>query len=153
MRRGLAAIDFLWHLRGSIKLQANQRDEAVLDRLQLMLEGQKKTSIERGNHSIIFEGSLYGLWSSWRATVIYDQGQFWIDENLEGKKLRYDLRSFQVFVFCAFAALLFFFFGLLGGLLNGLKFGALAFGLVYGMNILLSLIRVTALIRRTVRGR
>jgi hypothetical protein len=151
MRRGLAILDFAWHLRGSIKPRNDVSDEVVLDRVQDMLEAQGKGP-ERGTNSVIFENAMSGFWMSWRATSIYDGGRFWIDHHRSGRRLRYKLRSFQVFVFCTVAALFFFFFGLLGGVQNGLKFGAIAFAWVYGMNVALALIRVPALIRRTVRG-
>ncbi len=47
---------------------------------------------------------------------------------------------------------MFFAFGLAdGGLLGGLKLAALAFGWLYGMNVLLALARVPPLIRKAVR--
>ena len=152
MRRGLAVLDFVWHLRGSVAVEATGSDALYLDRIEQMLKQQKKPSIERGQ--IVFEEPLWSnYWdSNSRATAIYDHGEFRIEKDLSGKRLLYDLRSFQAFAFCAVGALMFFFFGLPGGLLNGLMFGGLAFGWVYGMNIGIALIRVPALIKRTVRS-
>jgi hypothetical protein len=146
-------LDLLWHLRGTIKLDTVLDDASVLDRLEQMLEQQKKPTIERGQQSIVFEEPLWSnLWSSGRATAIYDHGEFRIERDLEGRKLRYDLRSWHGFLFCSFAtSTILIFMALEGDFQDGLKFAALAFGWVYGMNILTALLRVPALIRRTVR--
>lgn len=83
--------------------------------------------------------------------VIYDRGRFWIEQGLDGRRLRYDLRSLHGMVFCLFAAFTAFFFGLAGdGLSRGLKFAAGAFAWLYGMNILLALVRVPSAIRKAV---
>jgi hypothetical protein len=85
--------------------------------------------------------------------VIYDRGRFWIEQDLGGRRLRYDLRSLHGMVFCLFGALMFFFFGLAGGgLSGGLKYAAAAFAWLYGMNVLLALGRVPLAIRRAVRS-
>jgi hypothetical protein len=85
--------------------------------------------------------------------VIYDQGRFWIEEGLGGRRLHYDLRSLHGMIFCLFGALMFFFFGLAsGGLSGGLKFAAGIFAWLYGMNVLLALARVPSAIRRAVRS-
>ncbi len=136
--------DFIWHLRGSVRLEGVATD-VVLDRVAGLLEKQRKPVIERGTDYLVFD---HPLWSgyfgpNWLAMVIYDRGIFWIEQAPDGSRLRYDLRSLHGFLFCLFAALAAFFFGLLGDeLMHGLKFGALAFGWLYGMNILLALARV-----------
>jgi hypothetical protein len=146
--------DLLWHLRGSIRLDGRLPDIEVLNRVEQMLEKQRKPTIERGSSSIFFEEPLWSnFWGpNWRATVIYDQGRLWIDQYEGQRSLRYDFRSLHAFVFCAVAATTFFVFGLLAGdLVQGLTIAALAFGWVYGMNLILALTRVPLLIRRTVR--
>ena len=147
-------LDWLWHLRGSIRLDGRLSDEELLDRLEELLEKQRKPTIERGSSSIIFEEPLWSnFWGpNWRATVIYDLGRLWIDRQQGERKLRYDFRSLHAFLFCAFAAASFFLFGAVSGdLTQGLTFAVIAFGWVYGMNILLAVTRVPLLIRRTVR--
>ena len=154
MRRGLAVLDFVWHLRGFVKLRVDRSDEAVLEGLQGMLEGQGKKT-ERGQSSLIFEEPTgASAWTSnWLALAIYTKGQFWIDRGLDGRILRYDLDCFTGFVFCLVAAVLAFAIASLGGdFRQGLRFGTIAFGWLYGMNIALALIRVPALIRRSGRG-
>jgi hypothetical protein len=86
--------------------------------------------------------------------AIYDRGQFWIEEGLGGRRLRYDLRSLHGMVFCLFCAVSFFFFGLAaGGLAGGLKLAAGMFAWLYGMNVLLAHARVPRAIRNAVRIR
>ena len=146
-------LDFIWHLRGSVRLGDRVDNTAVLERVERMLEHQRKPTIERGQQSVIFEEPLWSnFWgSNWRATVIYDHGRFWIDQDLEGRRLRYDLRSLHALIICLFGALMFFAIGSLGGdIIQGLAFAALAFAWLYGMNIVLAVLRVPALIRRSV---
>ena len=84
--------------------------------------------------------------------VLYDKGRIWIDQGLSGRTLRYELRSLHAFVFCLIGAAMFFVFGSLdGSLTSGLKFAALAFGWVYGMNLLLALVRVPRKFRKIAR--
>lgn len=120
-----------------------------------MLEKQRKPTIERGQTSVIFEEPLWSnfLGPNSRATVIYDQGRFWIEREQGERKLRYDFRSLHAFVFCAAGAAMFFVIGSMeGNLIQGLTFAGLAFAWVYGMNLVLALTRVPSLIRRTVRN-
>jgi hypothetical protein len=148
-------IDFLWDLRGTIWLNPDTDQSAVLDRIEQMLEKQRKPVIKRGSTSINFEEPLWSnFWSgNGRATLIYDRGKMWIHRDLEGRTLRYELRSLHTFTFCLVGALTFFVIGSLDGdFRQGLLFGSFAFGWVYGMNILMALIRVPRLIRRTARA-
>ena len=77
---------------------------------------------------------------NWHAMVIYDKGRFWIEQRVGVRMLRYDLRSLHGLIFCLFGALMFFAFGAMdGGLAGGITLAAIAFGWVYGMNILSAL--------------
>ena len=149
-------VDFIWHLRGSVPLDGvGSNDEVVLDHIERLLEKQRKRDRERGQNSVAFEDPLWSdlFGPNWLAMVIYDRGRFWIERGLDGRKLRYDLRSLHGLVFCLFAALMFFFFGVAGGgLLSGLKWAAVVFAWLYGMNVLLALLRVPWAIRKTVRA-
>ena len=85
--------------------------------------------------------------------VIYDRGRFWIEQGLQGRRLRYDLRSLHGMVFCLFAACIAFFSGLAhDGLSGGIKFAGGAFVWLYGMNVFLALVRVPSCIRKAVSG-
>jgi len=143
-------VDSLWYRRGSVALPENMDDEAALDRIEKMLTRQWKHNTERGTDFVAFTGG-FSVGMSWLALVIYDRGVFWIVRESEGRRLRYRLRSLYGFVFCLFAALVVFIFGLLGeGLHRGLILGCLAFGWLYGMNMLIAAMRVPDLIERTV---
>lgn len=146
-------LDFLWHLRGSAPLNGVGSNETVLDHVERLL-GKQRSVIERGADYLAFDDPLWSdpFGPNWLAMVIYDRGRFWIERSLDGRKLRYELRSLHGMVFCLLGALIFFFFGCAsGGLLGGLKFAAGAFGWLYGMNILLALGRVPSAIRKAVR--
>jgi len=148
-------MDFLWHLRGAVPLDGKVSNEVALDRVQNLLERQRKPVVVRDANQVTLETPLWeDMYSSGHyAMVIYDQGRIWIDQGLGGRTLRYELRSLHAFVFCLLGAVMFFVFGWLdGGLIGGLKFAALAFGWVYGMNLLLALMRVPSKIRKVARA-
>lgn len=147
--------NFIWHLRGSVSLDGLGSSDAALDRVERLLDKQRKRDRARGQNSVSFEDPLWSdpFGPNWLAMVIYDEGRFWIDEGLSGRRLRYDLRSLHGMVFCLFSALMFFFFGLAsGGLSSGLKYGVGVFAWLYGMNIVLAVARVPSTIRKAIRS-
>ncbi len=144
---------FLWHLRGSVPLDGKVADDAILDRLERMLNQQRKDPVERGSDYVAFASSLWSrpFAPSWQAMAIYDQGWFWIDRRSDRALLRYRLRSLELFIFCLCAAFFFFMAGSGGGgFLFGLKMGAGFFAWLYGMNVLLALLRVPSLVERSI---
>jgi hypothetical protein len=146
-------LDIVWHFRGSFLLDGVGSNEVVLDRVEQLLQRQRKIVSERGTDYLVFDDPLWRdlFGPNWLAMVIYDHGRFWIEQSPHGRRLRYDLRSLHGMVFCLFAALMAFFIGLADdGLAGGLKFAAGAFAWLYGMNILLALVRVPSCIRKTV---
>jgi hypothetical protein len=148
-------LDFIWHLRGSVPLDGVGSDDTVLDRVEGLLEGQRKSASERGAVYVAFDDPLWSnrFGPNWVAMVIYDRDRFWIEQGLGGRELRYDLRSLHGMVFCLFAAFTAFFFGFVGdGVCGGLELAAGAFAWLYGMNILLAVIRVPSAIRRAATG-
>ena len=148
-------LDFMWHLRGSVPMDGVATNEAALDRLECLLEKQRKRDRKRGADFLSFDDPIWSdpLGPNWLAMVIYDRGRFWIEQGIGGRQMRYDLRSLHGMVFCLFVAstvfLLVGFGG--GGLVRGLKWAVGAFGWLYGMNILLALARVPWAIRSAVR--
>jgi hypothetical protein len=147
-------IDFLWHLRGSVALQAGGQSEAALERLEGLLKKQYKPTAERSPNSLTFYAPLWRnpFAPNWLVMTIYDQGRFWVENGAGKSDLRYDLRSLHGFIFCLFGAMIFFLIGLTnGGLLQGLCIGAVVFGWLYGTNLLLAFARVPRIIRKTVR--
>lgn len=147
--------DFVWHLRGSAPLDGVGSGAAALERVELLLVRQRKSVSERGSDYLTFDNPLWRnlFGPNWLAMVIYDRGRFWIEQGMHGRRLCYDLRSLHGMVFCLFAAFTAFFFGLAsGGLSGGLKLGAAAFAWLYGMNILMALVRVPSSIRKAVRS-
>ena len=148
--------DFIWHLRGSARLDSMTSDAAALDGVERLLDDQGKPGWFRNQDDVTFDDPLWSnpFGPNWHAMVIYDRGRFWIERGFDGRILRYELRSLHGFVFCLFAALMAFWFGAAdgGGTSEGIKFAAIAFGWLYGMNILLALLRVPPKIRRAARG-
>ena len=148
-------LDFVWHLRGSVRLDSMTSNEAALDRLERLLDQQRKSVRDRGQKDLVFDDPLWSnpFGPNWLAMVIYDRGKFWIEQRPDGRVVMYDLRSLHGMVFCLLGGLMFFVFGaLVGGLSEGLKFAAIAFAWLYGMNILLALLRIPPKIRRAIRG-
>ena len=146
-------LDFFWHLRGSIALDEARSNEAALDRIEALLERQRKGVSERGADYLVFDDPLWSnpFGPNWLAMVIYDRGRFWIEQGVQARWLRYDLRSLHGMGFCLFGAFAFFFFGLAtGGVLGGLKYAAAVFAWLYGMNVLLAVARVPAAIRNAI---
>jgi hypothetical protein len=149
-------LDAIWHLRGSVSLHGVGADEGVLDRIEQLLEKQRKRDRDRGEHSIVFDDPLWSdpFGPNWLAMVIYDRGRFWIEQCLDGRRLRYDLRSLHGMVFCLVGALMGFAVGLAtGGLWGGLEWASAVFVWLYGLNVLLAFVRVPWAIRRAVRAR
>jgi hypothetical protein len=110
----------------------------------------------RDANQVTFDAPLWEdlLSSGHYAMVIYDRGRFWIDQELSGRTLRYELRSLHVLVFCLFGAVMFFAFGSLDGdFFGGLKLAALVFCWIYGMNLLLALARVPRKIRKVAHSK
>ena len=148
-------LDFIWHLRGSVDLDGLGSNEVALDRVERLLERQRKISSERGDDYLEFDDPLWSnpFGPNWLALAIYDRGRFWIEQGLGGRTLRYDLRSLHGMVFCLFVASTILLIGIvIGDLDGGLKYAAGAFAWLYGMNLLLALVRVPSAIRRSVRG-
>lgn len=145
-------LDFGWHLRGSVPLDGLSRGITALDRVERLLQSQRKTVSERGSDYLVFNDPLWSnlFGANWLAMVIYDHGRFWIEQGHHGQRLRYDLRSLHGMVFCLFGALMFFVVGLSGGLLGGIKYAAGAFAWLYGMNLVLAHVRVPNAIRKSV---
>jgi hypothetical protein len=147
--------DFAWRLRGSVPLEGVATDEAVLRRLERLLQKQRKPVTERGPDRLAFDDPLWRdpFGPNWLAMVIYDHGRFWIEHGRAGRRLRYDLRSLHGMVFCLFAAVMFFIVGQAHrGPLHGLMIGGIAFAWLYGMNILLALARVPSAISKAIQS-
>lgn len=146
--------DFVWHLRGSVCLNGTDAN-AALDRVEQLLRRQRKPVSERGSDYLTFDDPLWRnpFGPNWFAMVIYDCGRFWVEKGADRRKLRYDLRSLHGMVFCLFVACVAFFFGLaVSDLSGGLKFAGGTFAWIYGMNVLLALVRVLSSIRKAVKS-
>jgi hypothetical protein len=150
------SLDFLWHMRGEAHLGPATSGPRVMARIAAMLDRQRKAIDGRGADFIEFDDPLWRnpFGPNWLAMVIYDRGRFWIEhDGARGARLRYDLRSLHGFVFCLGAASIAFPVGLLGeGLAGGLKLFAMAFGWLYGMNMVLAYARIPILIRKAAYG-
>jgi hypothetical protein len=153
-------LDFLWHIRGTITLDRVDLEAVTLDRVEWLLKRERKHVIERGSEYLVFNSPFWSEWpeKNWLPMMIYDGGRFWIERDLHEARLRYDLRSLRAMVFGLFFAFLTFCFGLthdsvVGGSLAGaLRYAAWAFAWLYGMNVVLALVRVPSSIRKAVAG-
>lgn len=141
-------LDSIWHLRGAVPLDSDVSDTVALDRMERLLTRQHKSVSDRGSGYLVFDDrNPFG--PDWPAMAIYDQGRFWIEKGIHGRKMCYDLRSFHGMVFCLIISSIAFLIGFAGnGFAAGLKFAAGAFIWLYGANILLTLVRVPSAIRK-----
>jgi len=146
-------IENIWHLRGRTKLPQDAPDAIIFERLEAFLAKQHKPIVSQTNLSIAFNSPLWEDWltPNWLALVIYDKGTFWIDVGLEGRSLRYDLRSWHGFLFCLAGALMFFAFaGAFGGVAEGIEAALFCFAWLYGGNMALAWARIPLAIKRAV---
>jgi hypothetical protein len=143
----------IWHLRGSVALDGATTAEEAINAIERLLARQRKPVTERGVDFLCFHAPLWRafLTPNWFSMYIYDQGRFWIDHRPDGPQIRYDLGSFQALVYCILAGVAFFNFGLPSGIRVGLFLAISSFGWLYGMNILLALIRVPSAVRAAIR--
>jgi hypothetical protein len=151
-------LDFLWHLRGSVSLDGDGPDELAFDRVQRLLELERKSVSERGSEHLVFRSPFWGESFEPKSPAMgfYNRGRFWIERDISGRRLCYDLCGLHSMVFALLASFPAFFFGLAdhslteGGLSGGLKYAAGAFAWLYGMNIVLALRRAPTAIRKAV---
>lgn len=150
--------DFIWHLRGSVKLDGAIPNAAVLDNVENLLKRQRKPITRRRDDCIAFDDPLWRNpgGPNWLAMGLYDRGQIWIEHDMEGRRLRYDLRSLHGLVFCLAVFPLAFAVAAFGGanrseIFNMLRFAAFGFCWLYGMNLVLALLRVPRAIRKAVK--
>ena len=144
-------LDYVWHLRGSVPLGEMSDYTAVFDRVEQLLAKQQKSASERGFDYLVFNDPLWlNLGGpNWLAMIMYDRGQFLIEQGVSGQRLRYDLRSLHSMVVCLFAAFIAFFFGFADdGITGGLRLAAGAFAWLYGGNLILAFARVPVAIRK-----
>jgi|TARA_R110002124_G_scaffold224237_2_gene389617 hypothetical protein len=146
-------IDVLWHLRGSVSLERSSGDEAVLGALKRFLVKKYKPVTSQGPDHLTFDAPLLdSFFHGQSALTIYDRGHFRIVHGSSGRRLHYDLRSLHGMVFCLYGAAVCFAFGTLADSLRfGAELAALAFGWLYGGNLLLAVVRVPFAIRKSVR--
>jgi hypothetical protein len=142
--------DMLWHLRGSVPLRHATPGEAMY-RLGTLLKSQRKQITARSSDQLHFDGHRGpDFFGNCRALANYERGHFWV----EGGRVRYDLRSLHGFLFCTTAAsLVALVVALFGAPRQGLIFGSIVWGWLYGMNVLIAAARVPLLFRHIVGGR
>ena len=147
-------IDMIWHLRGSVSVDSSVSASEAIARIERLLEKQRKNVTEKREGAIAFYTPLWSalFGPNWLAMIIYDRGRFWAEDSTSGQKIRFDLRSFQGFVYCLSIAGFLFLVTIFGnGLLVATGVSALAFSWLYGMNMLLAWVRVPHAIRKAVR--
>jgi len=148
-------VDFLWRVRGSRTLERAPDDGRVIASIERFLNRQRKPVTRKTPESLAFNDPLWTrmFGPNWRAMLIYDRGRFWIEKDHRGRRLHFDLSSLHGFIFCTAAAALFFVFTLAsaGSLSSAAAIAALAFGWLYGMNLLIAIPRVWLAIGSAVR--
>lgn len=124
----------------------------MLTRIERLLVKQCKRVAERRPDHLTFDLHAWSLLSpNWLAMVIYERGQFWVERSPGSLRLRYDLSSLWAMLFCLCVASVFLILDLINGhfLRGPIDFG-LAFGGLYGGNLLLAFARIPGAIRKAV---
>jgi len=141
----------IWQLRGSAPLGDSLSDAAAFSRIERLLAQQKKPLIERSTNLIAFKAPLWRLFvgPGWSAMFIYDRGRAWIDHGPAGRQLRYELQCVHGIAYClAIGVLAFAFVAPRIGFAEGAKLVLPLFCWLYGMNLVMALLRVPRLFRK-----
>lgn len=129
-------------------LDSDVSDTVAHDRMERLVTRQRKSVSDRGSGYFVFN-DRYPFGPNGSAMAIYDQGRFWIERDLLGRRLCYDLRCLHVMALCIFFSSIVFFARFAGnGFAAGLKFAFGVFIWLYGVNILFTLIQVPSTIRK-----
>ena len=147
--------DWIWHLRGSFALRPGLSTESILEQVEEALDRQGKSAVRRSATAIEFNDPLWSSFfqANWPALAFYDHGRTWISESADRPVFFYDMRSLHGLVFCLCAAAMFALVGVSEeGPAIGLKLGLGSFAWLYGMNVLITLVRVPLFFRRIVRA-
>ncbi|MDG2528843.1 hypothetical protein [Caulobacter endophyticus] len=149
-------LDFLWTLRGSIPLDPTISNEAVIDRVTALLERQQKRPTRPAPDITAFETAFLDRGGgNWQSMTLFDRGRFWVERGLEGRLLRYRMRSRVLQMLLAV-------FGVLMPVLavlminaerQGLMNVVMVFVWLYGVNMLLAYARIPWALRRAAKGR
>lgn len=99
---GQRAIDWIWHVRGSLDIGASQSAEEAFHRLSPLFR-QAGTSHERSGNTLIFSKKNQAAQDR---MAVFDSGILQIDTGVSGPVLHYDLIS-RALLFCFLAPLLF----------------------------------------------
>ncbi|MDB5705839.1 MAG: hypothetical protein JWN66_2955 [Sphingomonas bacterium] len=128
--------------------------KAVLDRIEEAMERQDKRTVRRSGSAIEFNDPLWSnlFGANWLTLALYDHGTMWVSDNADRPVFFYDMRSLHALVFCLCGAALFALVSLSEERpAMGLAVGLGGFAWLYGMNVLITLVRVPLFFRRIVR--
>ncbi|MCW3849115.1 hypothetical protein OF829_17890 [Sphingomonas sp. LB-2] len=131
-----------WLVEGRAEI-AGATDKEVLTRLAQGISDQYKVGKWHADGAITFTD--YSLFApNWPTLSMFTSGRMWIVRDARAAWLHYRLHCLPLFVFSTMAAVV---VAIVGGLagerLAGFKYGALVFALFYGMNMLITLPRVS----------
>jgi hypothetical protein len=98
----LRFIDWIWHIRGSLPLAAEQSSDEALDRLDPLF-CEYGTTHERTRDMLTFRKKDQAAQDK---MSVFDNGVLQIDQKAGGSVLRYDLTS-RILLFCFLAPLMF----------------------------------------------
>lgn len=102
----LRAIDWIWHVRGSIPIAPGQSDSDIFERIDPLFR-EANTSHERADAMLTFRKKDQAAQDK---MSVFDRGTIRIEERGSQRVLRYDLIS-RALLACFLAPLLFFAFG------------------------------------------
>src|SRR5690606_11431972 len=90
----------LWHLRGSVRIPDALSTGEVLDRVERLLADQDRAISQRDASQVGFYLPAWKMRGpATQAMGLHDKGWFRIDQEPQGRRLTYDLRSLHAMIF------------------------------------------------------
>lgn len=131
-----------WRVEGRSRIEGATEKE-VLKRLTKRLADQRKWATWHPDNVITFtDYSLLG--PNWYALAMFSSGRLWIENGSHETWLRYRLNFLPGFVLSTLFSMTVFAALAYGGELQlGLKIGGLSFAWLYGINVLIGLLRTS----------
>lgn len=130
-------IDRIWHCRGSVELGVGQSPVEAMSSVAAELTRKGGRVTRCGDLRIDFLQPLASSFfrPNWKGMSVFDRGTVWIEPDQSSTVVRYDFSCLHGFIFCLFAAAMFF---ALATTFGGIGAGAVAaggsFAWLYGMS-------------------
>ena len=144
----------LWTLRGSLEVPPGMTPAEQLDRIENGIADLGKRVFDRDGPTIVYSSWFWedALGINRNPLLVYDRGRLWLDGSGGTSRLRYELSSLRFLLLCfAIAAAAGLFIGSQVGWRESAKVAFVGLAWLYGLNLLVALVRVPRFFRRLLR--